>query len=79
MPAASDLPQFIFDQPELQFPAQLNAVVELLDGNVVKGNGERILLRDARGALTYAQALDRVNQLGSALIEDYGLQWLKLA
>ena len=73
MPAASDLPQFIFDQPELQFPAQLNAVVELLDGNVVKGNGERILLRDARGALTYAQALDRVNQLGSALIEDYGL------
>lgn len=73
MPAASDLPQLIFETPELQFPVQLNAVVELLDGNVAKGNGERILLRDARESLTYAQVLNRVNQLGSALIEDYGL------
>ena len=73
MPAASDLPQFIFERPELQFPAQLNAVVELLDRNVVKGNGQRLLLRDARESLTYAQALDRVNQLARVLIEDYGL------
>ncbi|MEO7254046.1 MAG: AMP-binding protein [Casimicrobium sp.] len=73
MPDASELPQLIFERPELQFPAQLNAVVELLDGNVVKGNGERILLRDARESLTYAQVLDRVNQLGRALLEDYGL------
>ena len=72
-PPAGDLPQFIFDRPELQFPAQLNAVSELLDRNVAKGNGARILLRDARESLTYAQVLDRVNQVAHALIEDYGL------
>lgn len=73
MPAASDLPQFIFERPELQFPAQLNAVVELLDRNVFKGNSERLLLRDARESLTYVQVLDRVNQLARVLIEDHGL------
>ncbi len=73
MPAADDLPQFIFERPELQFPAQLNAVVELLDRNVSKGNGQRNMLRDARESLTYAQVLDRVNQLARVLIEDYGL------
>ncbi len=73
MPATKDLPQLIFDRPELHFSTQLNAVVELLDGNVSKGNGERILLRDCRESLTYAQVLDRVNQVGHALIEDYGL------
>ena len=73
MPSADDLPQFIFERPELQFPAQLNAVVELLDRNISKGNAQRIMLRDARESLTYAQVLDRVNQLARALIEDYGL------
>ena len=73
MPAADDLPQFIFERPELQFPVQLNAVVELLDRNLIKGNGQRIMLLDARESLTYAQALDRVNQLARVLIEDYGL------
>ena len=73
MPAAEDLPALVFERPELQFPAQLNAVVELLDRNVVNGNGPRILLRDAREALTYAQVLDRVNQVARVLIEDYGL------
>ena len=73
MPASSDLPQFIFERPELQFPTQLNAVVELLDRNVVNGNGQRILLRDTRESLTYVQVLDRVNQLARVLTEDYGL------
>ena len=73
MPAASGLPQFIFERPELKFPARLNAVVALLDRNVVKGNGQRLLLRDARESLTYVQVLDRVNQRARVLIEDYGL------
>ncbi len=73
MPNAEDLPQLIFERSELQFPAKLNAVVELLDRNVVKGNGARILLRDARESLTYAHVLDRVNQLARVLMEDCGL------
>ena len=48
LPAASAMPQLIFERPELQFSEQLNAVVELLDRRVAAGHGARILLRDAR-------------------------------
>ena len=73
MPPPEDMPQLIFELPELQFPDKLNAVVELLDRNVAKGNGNRVLLRDARESLSYAQVLDRVNQRVRVLIEDMGL------
>lgn len=73
MPPIEDMPQLIFELPELQFPDKINAVVELLDRNVVKGNGNRVLLRDARQSLTYAQVLDRVNQQARVLVEDMGL------
>ena len=73
MPPPEDMPCMIFELPELQFPAKLNVVVELLDRNVLKGNGNRILLRDARESLTYAQVLDRVDQQARVLIEDLHL------
>ena len=73
MPPAEDMPQLIFESPELQFPDQLNAIVELLDRNVDKGNGHRVMLRDARESLTYSQVLDRVNQRARVLTEDIGL------
>lgn len=73
MPAAADLPQMIYELPELRIPEQVNAVVALLDRHVASGHGDRVLLRDARGALTYAQVLDRVNQTARVLTEDYGL------
>ena len=73
LPPTEDRPQLIFELPELQFPDSLNAVVELLDRNVVKGNGNRILLRDARESFTYTQVLDRVNQRARVLIDDLHL------
>lgn len=73
LPPAAELPQMLYDLPELQLPAQLNVAVELLDRNVVKGRGDRVLFRDNRCTLTYAQALDRVNQWARVLIEDYQL------
>ena len=73
MPPPEDMPQLIFELPELQFSDNLNAVVELLDRNVAKGNGNLVLLRDARESLTYAQVLDRVNQQSRVLIEDLRL------
>ena len=73
MPPPEDMPQLIFELPELQFPHKLNAIVELLDRNVKKGNGQCVLLRDARETLTYAQVLDRVNQQARVLIEDLRL------
>ena len=73
MPLPEDMPQLIFERPELQFPSALNAVVELLERHVVAGNGTRILLRDARESLSYAEVLDRVNRRARVLIEDMGL------
>ena len=73
MPSLEDLPQLVFDRPELQFPAHLNAIVELLDRNVANGHAHRTLLRDAHQALTYGEVLDRVNQQGRVLIEDLKL------
>lgn len=73
MPAEADMPQLIFDRPELHFPAQLNAVIELLDRNVLNGRGNHVLLRDTRVSLTYAEVLDRVNQRARVLVEDLGL------
>ena len=70
LPPPEDMPQLIFELPELQFPDKLNAIVELLDRNVVNGNGNRVLFRDARESLTYAQVLDRVNQQARVLTED---------
>ena len=73
MPPQEDMPKLIFELPELQFSDKLNAVVELLDRNVAKGNGNRVLLRDARQSLTYVQVLDRVNQQTRVLTEDMRL------
>ncbi len=73
MPAVADLPRMVYELPELRLPDRLNAVVELLDRHVARGHGDRVLLRDARGVLTYAQVLDRVNQTARALTEDFGL------
>lgn len=77
MPSADDLPQLVFELPELQAleaKEQLNAVVALLDKHVADGHGAQPLLRDATQTLSYAQVLDRVNQAGRVLVEDWQLQ-----
>lgn len=41
LPPAEQWPELVFELPELQFPAQLNATVELLDRAIEEGHGER--------------------------------------
>ena len=38
LPPPDQLPEFIFDLPELQFPAQLNCATELLDRHISEGD-----------------------------------------
>jgi len=73
LPQTGDLPRLCYDRPELVLPAQINVVAELLDGQVARGNGDRVFLRDERGTLTYREVLDRVQRSARVLIEDYGL------
>ena len=73
LPAPTQMPQLLFDAPELQFAAQLNAVEELLDKAALKGFADRPMLRSDALTLSYAQALDRVNRIAQVLVQDLGL------
>ncbi|MCJ8191895.1 AMP-binding protein [Sphingomicrobium aestuariivivum] len=69
LPNASEQPEFRFDLPELRYPEQLNAAVELL---AVGGADDVALLSDA-GALTYGE-LDRLsNRVARLLVDEQGL------
>jgi 2-aminobenzoate-CoA ligase len=73
LPPPEHWPTLRYDRPELQFPAQLNLVEELLDKAAAKGFGDRPLLRSSRITLTYVQAQERVNRIARLLTEDRGL------
>ena len=73
LPPRDQWPQMRYDLAELQLPAQLNAAEELLDKAVMKGFGNRPLLRSPRVTFTYAQARERVDRIAQVLTEDLGL------
>ncbi len=72
LPAAADLPEFVFDLPELealQGPVRLNAAAELLDARVAAGQGARTCLIGGDGRRwTYAQVQQQVNRIANLLV-----------
>jgi len=66
-------PQFIFTQPELQFPEQLNCATELLDKQVARGFGDRPCIRAPGLAWTYADLLAQANRIAHVLVDEMGL------
>jgi 2-aminobenzoate-CoA ligase len=74
LPPPAQQPEFLFELPELQFPAQLNCASELLDRWAAAGQGERVCIR-APGGLTwsYAELQRRANRIANVLVEDMGL------
>jgi 2-aminobenzoate-CoA ligase len=73
LPPREQWPQMVYEAPELQLPAQCNAVEELLDKAAAKGWGDRPLLRSARIVLSYNDVRDRVDRICRVLVEDLGL------
>ena len=77
LPAAADLPEFVFDLPELQDltpPARLNVAALLLDSWVENGQGGRRCLIGADGRCwSYAEVQQQVNRLANVLVHDLGL------
>src|SRR5205814_736029 len=59
--------------PELAYPKRLNAAVELLDGMVERGFGDRPCIRWPGGMWSYADLLDRANRIANVLVEEMGL------
>jgi len=72
-PPPEEWPQLRYELPELQLPAQLNLVEELLDKAPQRGFGDRPLLRSARITLSYQDARERVDRICRVLTEDLGL------
>jgi len=74
MPAQGDMPEFIYDLPELQYPDRLNAAVELLDKNIAAGRGDKVAIRTPDIAWTYRELFEKSNQIAHVLCEDMGLK-----
>jgi 2-aminobenzoate-CoA ligase len=66
-------PEFLFDGPDLQFPAQLNCATELLDRRVAAGQGERLCIQGEGIRWTYADLQAEANRIARVLVEDLGL------
>jgi 2-aminobenzoate-CoA ligase len=77
LPPPDELPEFLLDRPEFQYPARMNCAVELLDRMVAAGHGERPAIHapvdGKRYTCTYRQLLVRANQVAHALVADLGL------
>src|SRR5438094_9660944 len=74
LPPRSELPEFLFEPPELKYPARLNCATELLDKPVTRGYGHRIALRSPDGDCTYTQLFTQTNRLANALVREMGLK-----
>jgi 2-aminobenzoate-CoA ligase len=73
LPPAELCPEFIFDLPELRYPERLNCGVALLDDAVAEGHGSRVALYSDSGNWTYAELLERANQIANVLAADLGV------
>ena len=74
LPPFEDWPDLLFELPELQYPAQLNCAVELLDAVIAQHGADRPCLLSPDGpAWTYADLLRRSNQLARVLVHEHGV------
>ena len=73
LPPVEEMPDFLFDLPELQYPARLNAATELLDRWLERGGGRPCLI-GSDGSWSYAETAARVNRIANVLVEDLGLE-----
>jgi 2-aminobenzoate-CoA ligase len=73
LPPPAQWPDFVFDLPELAYPARLNCVAELLDGAIARGWGERCAVVGADQAWTYRQLQEQVDAIAHVLRSELGL------
>src|ERR1041385_3445190 len=74
LPPRSEWPEFVFELPELKYPARLNCATELLDKPVTRGYGHRIALRSPDGECTYTQLFTQTNRLANVLVREMGVK-----
>ncbi|MEO8925544.1 MAG: AMP-binding protein [Caulobacteraceae bacterium] len=73
LPAAADLPVFLFYLPELRYPPRLNAST-LLDKAIANGFADRPAIVSASSSHSYRELLAAANRIAHVLVEDMGLE-----
>jgi AMP-binding enzyme len=74
LPPRELLPEFCFDRPEFQYPARVNAAVELIDRTIEAGWGSCTAAIFPGGAWTYDELARAANRAASVLLNDFALQ-----
>jgi 2-aminobenzoate-CoA ligase len=74
LPPRDQWPELVFDLPELRYPERVNCAVELVDRHVAAGKGGRPAIIGGDGTTwTYADLLERINQIVHVLRDDLAL------
>jgi 2-aminobenzoate-CoA ligase len=73
LPPTEQQPEFLFDLPELQLPAQLNCATELLDQPIAQGRGDRVCIRAPGVTWTWRDLQDRADRIAHVLVQDMGV------
>jgi len=73
LPPPDAQPEFRFNRPELVYPDQLNAAVELLDRAVAEGEGDRVAVRNDAGSWTYGELKALSDAIAGVLVHEQGL------
>ena len=73
LPPRDQWPEFLFTLPELDYPPALNCAAELLDRHVEAGNGARRCILTEADEWSYAELLERSNQVAHVLVDEMGL------
>jgi len=69
LPDEDDRPDLFHSLPELHYPKELNAAVEMVDRNVEAGRGDHVAIYFEGESITYADLERRVNRVGNALLD----------
>jgi 2-aminobenzoate-CoA ligase len=73
LPAPEQLPDFLFNLPELRYPDRLNCVAAFVDDWLAAGHGDRECLISPTERLSYAGLAERVNRIANVLTRDLGV------
>jgi len=73
LPPKEQWPEFLFERPEVRYPARMNCATELVDRHVAAGRGGRIALQDPEAACSYLQLAAQANRIAHVLVSDMGL------
>src|SRR3990172_376456 len=77
LPPKNRGPEFIFELPELKYPARMNCAAELLDKMVAGGHADRpvihTLIDGRKYVCTYRQLMVRANQIAHVIQKDLKL------